>query len=60
MNQIIDLGPDLVAVDLENLREVFQLLNEAKLLHEGGHYEAHKVSDAARLALAKLIEKATA
>lgn len=59
MNQSFDLGPDHIAVDLEELRAVFILLNESKKLHDGGYYEAHSVQERARLLLAQIINKAT-
>lgn len=55
---MIDLGPDSVSVDLLELMAVVKLLQESKKLHEGGHYEAHKVSDDALKALQAIIEKA--
>lgn len=58
MNPLIDLGPDRVAVDIENLREVLALLNQAKTLHEGGHYEAHQVAENARRLLQAVIVEA--
>lgn len=55
MNHLIDLGPDQVAVDVEDLRAVLALLNEAKKLHDGGWYEAHEVAERARLLLQGVI-----
>lgn len=59
MKTHIDLGPDHVAADLEDLMSVLALLNQAKKLHEGGHYEAHAVAERARLLLQRVIVECT-
>lgn len=58
MNNQIEHDPNAVTVDIEELREVLNLLNQAKKLHEGGYYEAHKTMDKAKAALENLILKA--
>lgn len=58
MNSLNCLGPDQVAVDIEDMRHVFTLLKQAKTLHESGRYEAHAAMDKAMAALEKLISKA--
>lgn len=59
MNHFVDLGPDHVAVDLEQLQVVLALLNESRKLHDGGYYEAHAVQERARRLLGEIITKAT-
>lgn len=59
MNPVFDLGPDHVAVQLDDLMQVLQLLNQSKTLHDRGIYEAHKVQEEARLLLAQMVQKAT-
>jgi hypothetical protein len=59
MNPLIDLGPDHIAADLEDLRAVLALLNQAKKLHDGGHYEAHAIAERARLLLQRVIVEGT-
>jgi len=58
MNYLNSLGPDQVAVDIEDMRAVLALLKQAKTLHESGRYEAHSAMDKATAALENLINKA--
>jgi energy-converting hydrogenase A subunit M len=44
-------------VEKEDLQDVLDLLNEAKKLHEGGYYEAHRVAEKARQLLQKIIDE---
>lgn len=58
MKKLFDLGPDHVAIELDELKKVLDLLKQAKKLHEGGYYEAHKATDDATKALESLITRA--
>jgi len=44
-------------VEKSQLQTVLDLLNEAKKLHDGGYYEAHRVAEEARKMLESIVNQ---